>query len=109
MRRTTADAYRVAPRTDECRPRDRARGETRLLWDAVLVPGRDVRVTAPHVLRELEVGAMVPLLRQCGRPCQIHRVFDGDLVTQTSAIGSECQPLDRVLARARGYVHAEPG
>src|SRR5688572_25599442 len=87
MRRTTADAYRVAPRADECRPRARVRERVRLLRHAVLVPGRDVRVAAPRVLRELEVGAVVPPLRQCRRCREIYRVFDGDLIAQARAIG----------------------
>ena len=62
---------------------------------------RNLRIALPRVLRELEVGAVIPLLRQRGRRRQIHRVFDGDLVAHAQAILGQRQPLDGVLARAR--------
>ena len=52
---------------------------------------------------------MVPLLRQCGGPAEIHRVFDGDLVAQPSTFLRERQALDRVLVRARRHVHTVAG
>ena len=38
-----------------------------LLRHVVLVPARNLRIARPRVLRELEVGAVIPLLRQRGR------------------------------------------
>ena len=46
----------------------------------VLIPARNLGIARARVLRELEVGAVVPLLRQRGRPREVVGVFDGDLV-----------------------------
>src|SRR5215831_14451286 len=69
-----------------------------LLRQASAIACRDHRVASLRRRRELEVGAMVPLLRQCSGFGEIHRILDRDLVAQASAIRGEGQPLDRVLA-----------
>src|SRR6185503_1204473 len=71
-----------------------------LLRHVRLVPGRVCRVAAVDVLRELEVGAVIPLHRQRRRSRQVLRIFDGDLVTPARLLGSARQPLDHMLARA---------
>src|SRR5262245_50736234 len=76
--------------------RNRAAG-VYLLRQASAIPGRDFGVASLRTRRELEVGAMVPLLRQCSGLGEIHRIFDRDLVAQPSAFRGERQPLDRVL------------
>ena len=109
-RKTTEGHVRpAASRPARSRRRRQLNERTLLLRHVVPIPGRDLRIAGPRVLRELEVGAVVPLLRQCGRPREIRRVFDGDLVAQPHAILRERQPLDRVLARARRHVQADAG
>src|SRR6516164_3197335 len=72
-----------------------------LLRQASAIACRDHRVASLRRRRELEVRAMVPLLRQCSGFGEINRIFDRDLVAQTTALRGEGQPLDRVLARTR--------
>ena len=47
-----------------------------LLRQASAIACRDHRVASLRRRRELEVGAMVPLLRQCSGFGEIHRIFD---------------------------------
>ena len=68
--------------------------------------GNAGRLRDPRDARRARLGLVLPLRAEAGRPGEIARILDGDVVDEMPAIAPEREALDEVLARTRR--HTEP-